>query len=101
MPILHQPNMEIPISNSLNLVNKLDINFKNIEINISSPNLNKFPIIKLGFKILKMDSHSAMILFTVLNETIPFHGEENFGHRIFVYYYFLKEGFVERYRFKD
>ncbi len=70
LPILHQPNMEIPISNSLNLVNKLDINFKNIDINISSPNLNKFPIIKLGFKILKMESHSAMILFTVLNERL-------------------------------
>ena len=69
-PIIHNPNMEIPISNSLLLDHNLDINFKNLKINISSPDMDKFPIIRLGFKILKMKSHKAMILFTVFNERL-------------------------------
>ena len=40
-------------------------------------------------------------IFTVLYESIPFPGDEKNGYKIFVYYYFLKDGFVERYRFID
>ena len=70
IPILHNPKMEIPISNSLNVNNLYDLKFKNIKLDLLEPDLNKFPIIKLGYKILSNYGHVGMILFTVINDRL-------------------------------
>jgi len=70
IPIIHLPKMEIPILNSLNLQNNFEFHTKNINFNICKPNLKKFPLINIGYKILKMNSHCAMIFFTVINEKL-------------------------------
>ena len=67
LPILHKPKMEIPISEGLNLNNGYDIDTKDFKFSLLSPNIKKFPLIKLGFKILSKYGHIGMIFFTVFN----------------------------------
>jgi len=69
-PILHKPSMEIAISNSLNLKNNFNLNLCNLKIHLKEPNVVKFPLIKLGYKILNQQSHFSTIIFTVLNERL-------------------------------
>jgi len=69
-PIIHKPNMQVAISNSLNVPNNFKINIDNLNIKFSKPNLRKFPIIKLGLSILRNYGHPGMIFFTVLNERL-------------------------------
>lgn len=61
--------MQVPISNSLNVENFNLFKRNNNKFNISDVDCTKFPIVKLGFKILKF-GHSGMIIFTVLNERL-------------------------------
>ena len=70
LPIMHYQSMEIPISNSLKLENNCKLNFTNIKINILNPNINKFPIIKIGYEILNKFGHKGMIFFTVINDRL-------------------------------
>lgn len=67
--IAHKPNMEIPISNCLNVQNNISIkkNFSLLKFN--NVDFKKFPLVKLGFDILNSNHHD-MILFTVLNERL-------------------------------
>jgi len=69
-PIMHKPEMEIPISNSLKIHSKKKLNIKKLKISFITPDSNKFPIVKLGYKILKEYSDIAMIFFTVINERL-------------------------------
>tara|TARA_A100001015_G_scaffold44065_1_gene48408 strand:+ start:5661 stop:6758 length:1098 start_codon:yes stop_codon:yes gene_type:complete len=70
IPIIHVPNMEIPIKNSLGLENNFNLNLDYMKLNITNPSIFKFPIIKIGFDILRMNNHAAMIFFTVINERL-------------------------------
>lgn len=67
LPIMHKPRMEVPISDALNLEHNYDINQKNFKFNLLIPDSNKFPLIKLGYKILAKYGHIGMIFFTVFN----------------------------------
>jgi len=69
-PIAHSPNMEIPIANALDVKCYDHMNFKNINIQLLSPDKKKFPLINLGYKILREHGHFGMILFTVINERL-------------------------------
>ena len=69
-PIIHKPNMALPISNSLNVSNTCNLKVENLKINFLSADSKKFPIVKLGYKILEQDSLYQMILFVVLNERL-------------------------------
>ena len=69
-PIMHKPKMEIPIANSLNLNPNNKLQLKNLKISFIRPDTKKFPIAKLGYEILRKYGHSAMILFTVLNDRL-------------------------------
>ena len=69
-PIMHYPNMKIPILNSLGLKNSIGLKLNNIKINLREPCQKKFPIIKLGYDILRNYNHSLVIIFTVLNERL-------------------------------
>lgn len=68
--IMHTPKMYIPISDSLNIRNNFSLSLKNLNIKFIEPDTKKFPIVRLGYYILKLDSHAAMILFTVFNERL-------------------------------
>jgi len=70
IPIIHAPNMEIPIKNSLGLENNFNLNLDCMKLDITNPSIFKFPIIKIGFDILRMNNHAAMIFFTVINERL-------------------------------
>jgi len=67
---MHRPEMEIPISNSLKIHTKIKLNIKKLKISFITPDSNKFPIVKLGYKILKEYGDVAMIFFTVINERL-------------------------------
>ena len=69
-PILHPPNMEIPISASLGLKNNYNLKLNKFSISISEPDAKQFPIIKLGYKLLRNNNHFEMICFTVINERL-------------------------------
>jgi len=69
-PITHAPSMEIPIASALNVNHFNYLNFKNINITLLTPNIKKFPLINLGYKILREYGHIGMILFTVINERL-------------------------------
>lgn len=69
-PIIHNPNMQIAISNSLGVLNNFKISIDGMSLNFLKPNFSKFPIIKLGFLILTKFGHSGMIIFTILNERL-------------------------------
>lgn len=68
--VMHYPSMEVPLSNALNVKNKKSISFKNLNIKFQLPDLKKFPLIDLGYKILNSKSHYGMIMFTVFNEKL-------------------------------
>jgi len=70
LPVIHKPTMQIPILNSLEMKNNFDISLRNLNFSIISPDKKKFPLIKLGFKILGSYGHNGMIIFTVLNERL-------------------------------
>jgi 1-deoxy-D-xylulose-5-phosphate reductoisomerase len=70
IPIVHKPIMEIAISNSLNLENFYFTRLQNLKLHFIKPSYKKFPLIKLGYKILKNYGEAGMILFTVLNERL-------------------------------
>ena len=70
----HNTDMSIPIHNSIfsNHLVKFDhINFlekkKSTSLDISTPNKNQFPLVYLGYKILKL-GNAAFILFNVIND---------------------------------
>lgn len=69
-PIMHVTDMQIPISNSLLLKNPNDYKLFGIKFDLQKPCEKKFPLIKVGKKILSSNSHINMILFTVLNERL-------------------------------
>ena len=68
--IMHKPKMEIPISNALKVNNDNTIAFKNFNMSLNRPDINKFPIVKIGYKILRNYGHAAMIFFTVINDRL-------------------------------
>ena len=70
LPIIHYPRMEIPISNCLGVSNDFDINLNNFNFKYYDVNIKKFPLVKLGFNILKNCSMAGFIIFTVLNERL-------------------------------
>jgi len=70
LPVLHVPNMELSISNSLSLENNLNTNLNKLNLSFKIPCFKKFPIVKLGYELLNNYDHVAMILFTVINERL-------------------------------
>ena len=68
--VLHKANMEIPISNALNLKNKFLLQPESLNIKFFEPNLKKFPIVNLGYEILNKLGQSGMIYFTVINQRL-------------------------------
>ena len=69
-PMMHYPNMEIAISNSLNLPNNYKLNFIHKNYLLKEANIKKFPLINLGYKILNDYSDRGMVIFTILNERL-------------------------------
>ena len=69
-PIMHKTDMIIPIANSLFLKNPHQYKLFDIKFNLQKPCEKKFPLVKVGKKILSSNSHTSMILFTVLNERL-------------------------------
>lgn len=69
-PILHSPKMKIPLSNALGVKNYCDLKISDYNFSLIEPNYKKFPLIKLGYKIINNYGHSGMIIFTVLNEKL-------------------------------
>jgi len=70
IPILHKPSMELPISNSLKVSNNFDLKIENLNINLLPVNMKKFPLISLGYSILKQLTTAPMVIFVVLNERL-------------------------------
>tara|TARA_B100000212_G_scaffold342560_1_gene330599 strand:- start:673 stop:1782 length:1110 start_codon:yes stop_codon:yes gene_type:complete len=70
LPIMHTPNMMIPISNCLGVINNLKINLNNFNSKYYDVDVKKFPIVKLGFYILKNCTTAGFIIFTVLNQRL-------------------------------
>ena len=70
LPILHYPSMKIPIANSLGVSADLKINLNHLNSDYQDVNIKKFPLVKLGFYILKNCSMAGYIIFTVLNERL-------------------------------
>ena len=68
--ISHRPSMELSISNSLNVSNNVTGNISNYNFKLVDPDLTKFPIVKVGYKILHKLNDSGMILFIVFNERL-------------------------------
>ena len=62
--------MQIPISNCLGVSNNLKINLNNFHSKYYDVDVKKFPIVKLGFYILKNCSMAGYIIFTVLNQRL-------------------------------
>ena len=67
---MHKPNMEIPILNGLKLKCSSNLKFKNLNFFFKKPDSKKFPIIRIGYKILRDYGQAAMILFTVFNDRL-------------------------------
>ncbi|WP_440680264.1 1-deoxy-D-xylulose-5-phosphate reductoisomerase [Candidatus Pelagibacter sp. HIMB1517] len=81
-PIMHKPNMIIAISNSLNVTNYFKMQLENLKIFFKEPDLKKFPIIKLGYKILRNYNNAGALLFTVINQRLVelyLKGKINYG----------------------
>lgn len=70
LPIMHTPNMVIPISNCLGVSNNLQINLDNFSSKYYDVDVKKFPIVKLGYYILKNCTQAGFIIFTVLNQRL-------------------------------
>ena len=68
--IMHKPNMKLPISNSMNLSYKVDYDLHDLNLKFTEVDTDKFPIVKLGYNILKNYGHAGMIAFNVLNDRI-------------------------------
>jgi len=82
LPLIHKPSMKIPIKNSLGLNNELDLKFDDLSLRFMLPDKKKFPLISLGYKILKQFGNTGMIYFTVLNERLVnlyLNGQINYG----------------------
>ena len=62
--------MEVTISDALSVSQNHDIDFDNINFNLLTPNIKKFPLIKLGYMILFKYGHTGMIFFTVFNSKL-------------------------------
>lgn len=70
LPIMHTPNMAIPISNCLGVSNNLQIKLDNFSSKYYDVDVKKFPIVKLGYYILKNCTQAGFIIFTVLNQRL-------------------------------
>ena len=70
IPILHFPSMTIPISNALGVDNNFHIDLNNFYSDYNDVDVKKFPLVNLGFYILKNCSSAGFIIFTVLNERL-------------------------------
>ena len=70
LPIMHVPDMVIPISNCLGVRNNLQITLNNFYSKYDDVDVKKFPIVKLGFYILKNCTSAGFIIFTVLNQRL-------------------------------
>ena len=70
LPIMHIPDMTIPISNCLSVKNNLPINLNSFYSKYYDVDVKKFPIVKLGFYILKNCTVAGFIIFTVLNQRL-------------------------------
>jgi len=68
--VLHNTNMEIPISNSLNIKNNLRLPLHKLCISLVNPDSKKFPLISLGYNILNNLGDAGMIYFTVFNQRL-------------------------------
>ena len=68
--VSHNPSMELSISNGLNVSNNIITNFSDFNFKLINPDLVKFPIIKIGYRILNELSESGMIFFIVFNERL-------------------------------
>lgn len=69
-PVIHKPNMSLPISDSLNLRNSTDLKLNNLNIKFLEPDLKKFPIVKLGYRLINLKSNVGAIFFTIFNERL-------------------------------
>jgi len=69
-PVMHKPSMALPISDSLNLSNSTDLKLNNLNIKFLEPDLKKFPIVKLGYRLINLKSNVGAIFFTILNERL-------------------------------
>ena len=70
IPIMHFPSMTIPISNALGVNNNNHINLNNFYSKYYDVDEKKFPLVNLGYYILKNCSMAGFIIFTVLNERL-------------------------------
>ncbi len=70
LPIMHFPSMKIPISNCLGVSNNLKIDLNNFNLKYYKVDIRKFPLVKLGYYILKNCSLAGFIIFTVLNQRL-------------------------------
>ena len=70
LPLIHTPSMKVPISNCLGLSNDLNIDLNNLSSKYYDVDTKKFPLVKLGYYILKNCALAGFIIFTVLNERL-------------------------------
>lgn len=70
IPIIHSPKMSVAISNSLSVSFDLKYNINNSSLIFTKPDIKKFPLVKLGKKILNNYEQSGMIIFTVFNQRL-------------------------------
>ena len=70
IPIIHKASMAIPISNALGLKNKSNFKIQNLNISFKNPKFSKFPLIKVGYKILHDYGQAGMIIYNVINDRL-------------------------------
>ena len=70
IPIIHYPSMTVPISNALGISNNFHIDLNKFYSKYYDVDVKKFPLVNLGFYILKNCSMAGFIIFTVLNERL-------------------------------
>ena len=69
-PIIHYPSMKIPIANCLEVNNEQKIKLNNLSSIYQDVDTKKFPLVRLGFYILKNCSSAGYIIVPVLNERL-------------------------------
>lgn len=65
----HQNDMKIPIANALSITTRIPLFLDKMSLNFTRVNQKKFPLVKLGYRLLKF-KHSGMIIFTILNDRL-------------------------------
>ena len=70
LPILHKPTMRIAISNSLGISSSEKYKICDKNLKFLKPDIKKFPMVKLGYRLLLNHGLASKIIFTVLNERL-------------------------------